>query len=154
VDKRAHEKGQIAGTVGPFLQRRMQERKVPLFLKPFASKFDKATRAQSIRGYMSLSGLYVNTKASYYAAFVEELLAFPAARHDDQVDALGLIGQLLDVLQPGQAIKAAAAKFDPYARAYRRITDEAMLDRVMHDNEYNLHALDEDAERRASFMTL
>jgi hypothetical protein len=28
--------------------------------------------------------------------FVTELLSFPAGKHDDQVDALGLIGQLLD----------------------------------------------------------
>jgi hypothetical protein len=27
---------------------------------------------------------------------------FPAGKHDDQVDALGLIGQLLDIIQPGQ----------------------------------------------------
>ena len=113
MDKRAHEKGQIAGTVGPFLQRRMQERKVPLFLKPFASKFDKATRAQSIRGYMSLNGLYVNTKASYYSAFVEELLSFPAARHDDQVDALGLVGQLLDKWAPGGVPKLEPMSFRP-----------------------------------------
>ena len=30
-------------------------------------------------------------------------LSFPAGRHDDQVDALGLVGQLLDVMVPGQA---------------------------------------------------
>ena len=31
-----------------------------------------------------------------------ELLSFPAGKHDDQVDALGLIGQLLAIIQPGQ----------------------------------------------------
>ena len=30
-----------------------------------------------------------------------ELLSFPAGKHDDQVDALGLIGQLLDKMVPG-----------------------------------------------------
>ena len=30
-----------------------------------------------------------------------ELLSFPAGKHDDQVDALGLIGQLLDQMVPG-----------------------------------------------------
>jgi hypothetical protein len=29
-------------------------------------------------------------------------LSFPAGRHDDQVDALGLIGQMLDNILPGQ----------------------------------------------------
>ena len=35
-------------------------------------------------------------------AFRSELLSFPAGKHDDQVDALGLIGQLLDQMAPGQ----------------------------------------------------
>jgi hypothetical protein len=34
--------------------------------------------------------------APWLADFRAELLSFPAGRHDDQVDALGLIGQLLD----------------------------------------------------------
>lgn len=32
----------------------------------------------------------------WLADFRSELWSFPAGRHDDQVDALGLIGQLLD----------------------------------------------------------
>jgi hypothetical protein len=34
--------------------------------------------------------------------FREELLQFPAGKYDDQVDALSLIGQMLDRLAPGQ----------------------------------------------------
>jgi hypothetical protein len=30
-----------------------------------------------------------------------ELLSFPAGQHDDQVDALGLVGQLLDKISAG-----------------------------------------------------
>jgi hypothetical protein len=37
--------------------------------------------------------------------FKSELLSFPAGKHDDQVDALGLIGQLLDQMVPGQKPK-------------------------------------------------
>ena len=58
-------------------------------------------RAQSIRGRMALDGLYVPTNASWYPAFRSELLSFPAGKHDDQVDALGLLGQLLDQMVPG-----------------------------------------------------
>jgi hypothetical protein len=32
---------------------------------------------------------------------VPELLSFPAGKHDDIVGALGLIGQLLDTIMPG-----------------------------------------------------
>ena len=63
-------------------------------------------RAQSIRGRMALEGLYVHTWASWNSEFKSELLSFPAGKHDDQVDALGLIGQLLDQMVPGQKPKA------------------------------------------------
>jgi hypothetical protein len=54
---------------------------------------------------MALEGLYVATTASWFAEFKRELLSFPAGKHDDQVDALGLIGQLLDQMVPGQKPK-------------------------------------------------
>ena len=63
---------------------------------------DKARRAQSIRGRMALNGLYVPERAPWYAAFRAELLSFSAGKHDDQVDALGLIGQLLDKMVVGR----------------------------------------------------
>ena len=39
---------------------------------------------------------YVPMRAPWYADFRAELLSFPAGKHDDQVDALGLIGQVLN----------------------------------------------------------
>jgi predicted phage terminase large subunit-like protein len=66
------------------------------FRGPFPTRGDKAVRAQAIRGRMALQGLYVPHEAPWYADFRSELLSFPAGKHDDQVDALGLIGQLLD----------------------------------------------------------
>ena len=77
------------GDVGPFLDRRMAERKIPIFRKQFPTKGDKSVRAQSIRGKLAMDGLYVPTKASWYAAFQQELLTFPSSKHDDMVDALG-----------------------------------------------------------------
>jgi hypothetical protein len=53
--------------------------------------------------------------------FIKELLSFPAARHDDQVDALSLIGQLLDVMVPGTPLPAA----QPMRSARELTMDEA-----------------------------
>jgi hypothetical protein len=54
---------------------------------------------------MALEGLYIPANAPWFAEFKRELLSFPAGKHDDQVDALGLIGQLLDQMVPGQKPK-------------------------------------------------
>jgi hypothetical protein len=50
---------------------------------------------------MALEGLYVPHNADWYPALRSELLSFPAGKHDDQVDALGLVGQLLDKMTAG-----------------------------------------------------
>jgi predicted phage terminase large subunit-like protein len=91
----AEEKGQISAGVGPALDKRQRERNAYCSRQQFPTKGDKAVRAQSIRGRMALEGLYVPTNAPWFAEFKRELLSFPAGKHDDQVDALGLIGQLL-----------------------------------------------------------
>ena len=101
----AEEKGQISAGVGPALDRRQRERQAYTYRQSFPTRGDKAVRAQSIRGRMALEGLYVPNRASWYSAFRSELLGFPAGKHDDQVDALGLVGQLLDQMVPGQKPK-------------------------------------------------
>ena len=92
----AEETGQIKAAIGPFLERRMRDRRAYVYRQQFPTRGDKAVRAQSIRGRMALDGLYVPVDAPWYPAFRSELLSFPAGKHDDQVDALGLVGQLID----------------------------------------------------------
>lgn len=96
----AEEQGQIKAGVGPFLERRQRERKAYVAREAFPTRGDKAVRAQSIRGRMALEGLYV-PDAPWLPDLRSELLSFPAGKYDDQVDALGLIGQLLDRMQVG-----------------------------------------------------
>jgi predicted phage terminase large subunit-like protein len=98
----AEEQGQIRAGVGPYLDRRQRERKAFVARQAFPMRGDKAVRAQSIRGRMALEGLYIPTHAPWLPDFRAELLSFPAGKHDDQVDALGLIGQLLDKMLTGQ----------------------------------------------------
>jgi predicted phage terminase large subunit-like protein len=97
----AEEQGQIRSGVGPFLERRLRERKAYVGREQFPTRGDKAVRAQSIRGRMALEGLYVPIAAAWYPDLRSELLSFPAGKHDDQVDALGLVGQLLDKMMNG-----------------------------------------------------
>ena len=103
----AEEQGQIKSGVGPFLERRMRERRAYTVREQFPTRGDKAIRAQSIRSSMAMNGLYVPINAPWYADLRSELLSFPAGKHDDQVDALGLVGQLLDKMMSGQKPQAA-----------------------------------------------
>jgi predicted phage terminase large subunit-like protein len=99
----AEEHGQIKSGVGPFLEKRQRERQTYVHREQFPTRGDKAVRAQSIRGRMALEGLYVPISAAWYPDLRSELLSFPAGKHDDQVDALGLVGQLLDKMMPGNS---------------------------------------------------
>jgi predicted phage terminase large subunit-like protein len=122
----AEEQGQIKAGVGPFLDRRQRERGAYVFREAFPTRGDKAVRAQSIRGRMALEGLYVPTNASWYPALRSELLAFPAGKHDDQVDALGLVGQLLDQMVEGQRLPDPAKPKKP--DDYRVMRPAAQMD--------------------------
>jgi predicted phage terminase large subunit-like protein len=92
----AFEQGQVKSGVGPFLEKRAHERRTWTAIETFPTRGDKAVRAQSIRGRMAMVGLQVPTRERWYADLRAELLSFPAGKHDDQVDAIGLVGQLLD----------------------------------------------------------
>lgn len=119
----AEEQGQIKSGVGPFLERRMRERKTYVVREQFPTRGDKAVRAQSIRGRMALEGLYVPKQSTWFADFRSELLSFPAGKHDDQVDAIGLVGQLLDRMLAGG--KPKPPQKSDNASGYRRVERES-----------------------------
>lgn len=99
------ESGQINSGVGPFLAKRARQRKAYTWRRQFASKHDKAIRARSVQGRMSMDGLMVPRHAPWLADFKHELMTFPAGKHDDQVDALSLFGQLLELVSDGNEEK-------------------------------------------------
>ena len=92
----AEEQGQILKSIGPFLQRRQLERRAYCAREQFVVVADKPTRARSFQARMAMGKVYYPTNAPWLAALESEMFTFPAGVHDDQVDALGLIGRLLD----------------------------------------------------------
>jgi hypothetical protein len=76
---------------------------------------------------MALEGLYVPSGAPWVSALRTELLSFPAGKHDDQVDALGLIGQLLDTILPGQHPPKPEVKPDTGCRAIEHVRPDDWL---------------------------
>lgn len=116
----AEETGQIRAGIGPWLDRRSRERRAFVARDTFPTRGDKSVRAQSIRGRAALNGLYIPASAPWRAVLEAELLSFPAGKHDDIVDSLGLVGQLLDIMIAPSKPKEPAPPVDSWARAFNR----------------------------------
>ncbi len=102
------EETQITKALGPYLNRAMVERNTYINLYPMRPhKTDKITRAQSIRARMRAGGVKVDKSGDWYSAFEDELLSFPRARHDDQVDAMSYLGLLLERMIDAQTNEEA-----------------------------------------------
>ena len=117
----AEEKGQIEKSVGPFLSKRGEERRIYIPRQQFTSATDKQTRAQAIRGRMSQGKVFFPRHAAWLPDLEAELLTFPAGKHDDQVDVMSLFGRLLDQMYPPEKtndvqLQAAFAKLRKYAK--------------------------------------
>lgn len=100
----AEEKGQIEKSVGPFLARRAQERRIFFNRTQFTSLADKGTRAQAFRGRLSQGKVFFPRHASWLQDLEAELLTFPAGKNDDQVDVLSLFGRMLEEMHPSEEL--------------------------------------------------
>lgn len=89
------EKGAIQKSIGPFLSDEMVKRNNYLNVVEMLPATDKEMRAKPIQGRMRNGGLRFDKSADWYDDFEMEMLRFPRGAHDDQVDALSLIGQNL-----------------------------------------------------------
>jgi predicted phage terminase large subunit-like protein len=112
----AEETGQIKSGVGPFLVKRMLQTQAYVAREQFPTRGDKSVRAQSIRGRMALSGIYMRDDAPWLSDMISEMMSFPVGVHDDIVDSLGLAGQLMDKMATGSFKKLQPA--DDYGAVY------------------------------------
>lgn len=117
----AEEQGQIIKSLGPFISKRMRERKSYCMREQFTSVSDKPTRARSFQARVAMGKVYFPSHAPWMAALEAELLSFPAGVNDDTVDALGLAGRLLDKMVGGKAPKTGDGKTeDRFRSAFAR----------------------------------
>lgn len=85
------ERGHISKSIGPFLQKRMQETGRFMNVQEVTPVGDKQQRAQSIAARVALGKVYI-PKGAIWDKAIEEMLAFPNGLHDDFVDTLSLFG--------------------------------------------------------------
>ncbi len=90
------EEGMIRKSIWAVVKRRMQERNcfiTEVFLTPIT---DKRARARAIQARMRQGNVYFPKEAEWFPDFEDELLAFPNAKWDDQVDAFAWLGIMLE----------------------------------------------------------
>lgn len=87
----------ISKSIGPFLREEMIKSNNFLNIIPLKPhKTDKQMRARSMQARMRAGGVKFDKQADWYMGFEDELMKFPRAKHDDQVDALAYLGLMID----------------------------------------------------------
>lgn len=119
------EKGQIIKSLDPIIIKRMHERKIYCYRKPFPSVSDKATRCRAFQARIAMGKVYFPIQASWLSDLEHELLAFPRGKNDDIVDCLSLLGRMLADMVGGTVPEAPEEKIpDDYTHGDDRGIDE------------------------------
>ncbi|MHB8739393.1 MAG: phage terminase large subunit [Candidatus Dormibacteria bacterium] len=90
------EKGQIWLGIQPHVINGMQERNEYFSYEALPSMNDKVTRSSAIRARMRIGAVKFDKTAEWFNDLEEECVRFPRGIHDDQVDALSLLGRGLN----------------------------------------------------------
>lgn len=93
------EKGAIEKAIGAILRREQIQRQTFMSLFPMTPTKDKQARARSFQARFRAGGVKFDKTATWYPDLEEEMVRFPRARHDDQVDALSWLGLIVDQVQ-------------------------------------------------------
>lgn len=123
------ERGQIELAIGPFLEKRVSERKLyEAYFEPLKTgRRDKEMRARAIQGRLQQGKVFFPRDTAFTDTLVGELLRFPNGVNDDQVDALAWVGVMLSELDQYRTPKVKPTpswrdRLDKMARTVRRRT--------------------------------
>ena len=118
------EAGVIQKAVEPMLRRRMNERKVFCRVEWVPSIHDKPTRARAFQaraamGHVSLPEGPVGDR------ILNQMLSFPAGKHDDAVDVCGIMGRVIDQAHPAFVQKIDTTQPESkYRKAFNKQREE------------------------------
>jgi predicted phage terminase large subunit-like protein len=91
------EEMQITKAIGPFLREEMfVQNTFPNVLPMKHNNKDKIQRSRSLQARVRARGVRFAKDEPWYPDLEDELIKFPRAKHDDQVDALAYLGLLVD----------------------------------------------------------
>ena len=92
------EGGPIGKSIEPWIKKRMREtaRNLNIEIIQVTGRGDKVVRTANLVGTLANGSFYVPEGADWIPDLLDELAAFPAGKHDDQVDALSLLWLMVD----------------------------------------------------------
>src|SRR3990172_6473664 len=90
------EKLQMERALAPFIERTMRERNCYFRRMVYARLGDKVANARSFQARLQQHRVFLPKAKHWLPQLIAELMGFPAAKHDDQVDALAGFGHLLN----------------------------------------------------------
>jgi predicted phage terminase large subunit-like protein len=87
------EKGALTNSVLPHLHKAMEENNSYFSYELLARIVDKVSFAQTIRARMRVGKVKFNKKEEWFSELEQECMRFPRDAHDDQVDAMAMLGR-------------------------------------------------------------
>jgi predicted phage terminase large subunit-like protein len=115
------ESGQINKSVGPFLRKRMLEKRVFCALDTITPSQDKQQRAQAIQARSAMGMVHFPNFTRWWAQANDQILKFPHGAKDDFVDALALVGLGLAKMRPRQRQKPEVV---PVSGTFRELLEQ------------------------------
>src|ERR1700754_2946002 len=82
----------ITQSIGPFLYKRMDERRQYVNIREIPAIGDKTQRAQAFAALVARQKVFFPRDAPWAERAINELMAFPNGNHDDFVDAAACLG--------------------------------------------------------------
>lgn len=117
------ETGQIRRAIEPFLVKRCKERKTFVRLEWITRTKDKAAMARPFQARASMQKVFISSLVQQ-TELLDQLLKFPAGKHDDKVDVCALIGLVLDQTHPALTAPAQTnQKRDRWDKAFSGESD-------------------------------
>ena len=122
------EKGQIEMAIGPYLEEEIRKRRLSSMyiegLKP--GRRDKQSRARPIQALMQRKQVFFRGGCDETQYLINQMLRFPSGVHDDGVDAMAWIGQMIQGMTPLNEVRAKPKKswrddLSKFARAGARL---------------------------------
>lgn len=106
------EKNHMEMAIRPFLDKMLEERGIYglNYVALEHGNRDKVARARPIQARIRQGKVRIPKDAPWSQGLLKELMEFPVGRHDDMVDAMAWMGQMLENMIPASATRSAEAE--------------------------------------------